>query len=349
MKFDKRIQEPTKEILFKLLEIDNLSKQWIQGTQLSPQVLGRLKKSTLITSAGASTRIEGAELSDEDVEKLMQGLSIQKFKERDKQEVQGYYELLNNIFNSWKHLTFSESSIKHFHNELLKYVGKDQVHKGNYKKISNTVEATDETGKVIATIFETTPPYLTAKEMQELMEWTKQVLTEKKYHPLLIIGNFTVEFLKIHPFQDGNGRLSRILTNFLLLKTGYVYAPYISHEKLVEDNKGDYYIALKRSQKTFNTKQDNIIDWLNFFFKILVQQARLAIELLSAENIEQLLSKNQLIVWQYLEKTKEAAPKNIVEELKIPLSTTKQTLNKLITLKKIKRIGLGRATRYQVI
>ena len=349
MKFNKRIQEPTKEIFLKLLEIDNLSKQWVEGAKLSPQVLGRLKKSTLITSSGASTRIEGAELSDEDVEKLMQGLTVQKFKERDKQEVKGYYELLNNVFNSWKNLTFSENQIKHFHKELLKYVEKDQKHRGDYKKSPNTVEAINEAGIVVAKIFETTPPYLAPKETQELVDWTKQALKDKEHHPLLIIGNFIVDFLKIHPFQDGNGRLSRILTNFLLLKAGYLYMPYMSHEKIVEDNKGDYYVALRRSQKTFKTKNDNIIEWLNFFLRIIAFQSRLAVELLSDENIEKLLSKNQLAVWQYLEKAKEAAPKEISDNLKIPLPTVKQTLNKLIEFKKIKRVGLGRATRYKAL
>ena len=347
MNFNRRIQDPTKEILLKIIEIDNLSKQWIQGAQLSPQVLGRLKKSTLITSSGASTRIEGAELSDEDVEKLMQGLIIQKFKERDKQEVRGYYELLNNIFSSWKNLAFSENQIKHFHKELLKYVEKDKKHRGDYKKSPNTVEAVDQAGKVVGVIFKTTPPYLTPKETQELVDWTKQSIKDKKYHPLLIIGNFLVEFLKIHPFQDGNGRLSRILTNFLLLKTGYAYMPYISHEKIVEDNKGDYYVALRRSQKTFKTKNDSILEWLNFFLKILTIQSRSAVELLSNENIDKLLSKNQLAVLQYLEKVGEAGPKEISGELKIVLPTVRQSLDRLVTLKKIYRIGLGRGTRYK--
>ena len=160
-----------------------------------------------------------------------------KFTDRDKQEVQGYYELLQNIFNAWRNIKFSENTIKHFHKELLKYTAKDAKHRGEYKKIENTVEAVNNQGKVIGIIFKTTLAYLAPKQTQELIEWTSEAFKEKKYHPLLIVGNFLVEFLKIHPFQDGNGRLSRVLTNLLLLKEGYLYAPYISHEKLVEDNK----------------------------------------------------------------------------------------------------------------
>src|SRR3972149_4032392 len=217
-RLDFRLQNVPADIWAKIAQIDELKGQWIAGIHLSPQILGRLKRSVLITSTGASTRIEGARLSDEDVEKLMRGISMQKFADRDKQEVRGYYELLENVFDSWKRVSFGENSIKHFHKELLKYVEKDEFHRGDYKKTENKVEMIDAAGKSIGTLFDTTPAYLTPKEMQELVEWTREALAEKRHHPLLIAGNFLVEFLNIHPFQDGNGRLSRILTNLLLLK-----------------------------------------------------------------------------------------------------------------------------------
>ena len=264
-RFDQRLAQIPTDIWSKITQIDQLQGQWIGGAKLSPQVLGRLKRSVLITSTGASTRIEGARLSDEDVEKLMRGIDIQKFVDRDKQEVKGYFELLENLFDSWKSLKFSENTIKHFHKELLKYVKKDEIHRGDYKKEENKVHMIDAAGKSIGILFDTTPAYLTPKEMQELMEWTQEMFIEKKYHPLLVVGNFLVEFLKIHPFQDGNGRISRVLTNLLLLKEGYLYMPYISHEKFVEDNKPDYYMALRKSQKTFKTEHEDITAWLNFF------------------------------------------------------------------------------------
>src|SRR3989338_9567256 len=260
-KFDHRFKNIPDSIWSRISDIDRLQGQWIAGAKLSPQVLGRLKRSTLITSTGASTRIEGARLSDEDVEKLMRGLDIQKFTNRDKQEVKGYFELLEKIFDSWKSVGFSESSIKHLHKELLKYVEKDDLHRGEYKKKENQVRMLNESGEVTDVIlFDTTPAYLTPKEMQEVVGWTQNVLKERKYHPLLIVGGFLVEFLNIHPFEDGNGRLSRILTNLLLLKEGYFYMPYVSHEKLVEDNKPDYYVALRKTQRTFkDEKNGNIL------------------------------------------------------------------------------------------
>lgn len=346
-KFDQRLQNIPDSIWSKIAQIDELKGQWIKGAQLSPQVLGRLKRSVLITSTGASTRIEGAMLSDEDVEKLMRGITIQKFTNRDKQEVKGYYELLENVFNSWKNLRFSENSIKHFHQELLKYVEKDTTHRGEYKKRENKVHMVDEAGKSIAVLFDTVPPYLTPKQMQELVEWTQEAFKEKKYHPLLIIGNFFVEFLNIHPFQDGNGRLSRILTNLFLLKEGYLYMPYISHEKLVEDNKPDYYVALRRSQKTIGTNQENITPWFDFFYTIFFKQSQMAVNLLSKEKVEKLLTNKQRAVWEYLNKVSESAPLEIAEKTKVAYGTVRQALDKLLRLKKIERIGLGRSTHYK--
>ena len=180
---------------------------------------------------------------------MLQEISIQKFSNRDEQEAQGYYELLQNVFNSWESLVFNENLIKHFHKELLKYVEKDVDHRGEYKKKENAVTMVNEEGGSVGILFETTPAYLTPKEMSELVDWTKKTLEQNQSHPLLVIANFLVEFLNIHPFEDGNGRLSRILTNLLLLKHGYAYIPYVSHEKLVEDNKPEYYLSLRKSQK----------------------------------------------------------------------------------------------------
>jgi len=347
-KFDQRLQNIPDKIWSIITQIDGLQGQWIAGAKLSPQVLGRLKRSVLITSTGASTRIEGAKLSDEDIEKMMRGIDIQKFTDRDKQEAKGYYELLENVFNSWKRLGFNEGTIKHFHQELLKHVEKDKKHRGEYKKQENKVHMIDAAGKSIGVLFDTTPAYLTPKEMQELVEWTQEALKEKRFHPLLTVGNFLVEFLNIHPFEDGNGRLSRVLTNLLLLKEGYEYVPYVSHEKLVEDNKPEYYVALRKSQKTIKTKKEDITPWLDFFLIMFLKQSEMAVELLSKENIEKLLTKKQMAVWQYLQDMGDAAtPMEIAEKTKVAQPTVRQALDKLMRLKKVERVGQGRSTSYR--
>ena len=348
-KFSHRLQDIDSRILEKISEVDKIKSHWSAGVQLDPQILAGLKKSVLITSTGASTRIEGAKLSDEDIERMMRGISIQKFSNRDGQEVKGYHELLSNVFENWQSIPFSESTIKFFHRELLKYTEKDELHRGEYKKKENKVAMISPVGGDMRILFDTTSPHLVAKEMQELVEWTQEALTDKKLHPLLVIGNFVVEFLKIHPFEDGNGRLSRVLTNLLLLQNGYSYMPYVSHEKLIEDNKPEYYVALRQSQKTFGTENENLAPWLNFFLMILLDQSKRAAALISKEEIDKLLSRQQQIVWKYLESVHEATPLEISKAVGVPRPTVSQAITKLLKLKRIERVGVGRATRYRKI
>lgn len=350
-RFTKRLQfeaEKAQKIYGLIGQIEELKGQWKAGVNLSPQILGILKKSVIVTSTGASTRIEGAKLTDEQVEKLLKGIKIQSLKTRDEQEVAGYAELLSNIFDSYKSLKVKESTIKHFHNEVLKYSDKDKRHKGNYKFGSNRVEAKDQNGNVIEVLFDPTPPYLVHKEISELVDFTNEQVEKREVHALLLTANFIFEFLSIHPFQDGNGRTSRILTTLLLLKSGYGFVPYVSHEKLIEDNKADYYIALNKSQKTWKKKNEDITPWLEFFLEIIFEQSKRAINLLSNESIEHLLSEKQMNVWQFIQERKTVTPREIREALKIPTPTVLQILNKLLDMRKIERLGEGRGVRYKI-
>jgi len=346
-KFNSRIQSLPSEISELIRQIDELRGQWVEGADLDRQVLTRLRKSVLVTSTGASTRIEGSELSDEDVKKLMRGLSLKRFRSRDTEEVHGYYELLTNVFNSYQSIPFSEGTIKFFHRELLKHAEKDTQHRGEYKKKENRVEMVNAAGDSVGVLFETTPAYLTSKEMLELVEWTQQAIIERKIHPLIIIGNFIVEFLSIHPFEDGNGRLSRILTNLLLLQQGYAYMPYISHEKIIEDNKAEYYLALRQSQRTFKLNNADITPWMRFFLNVLLTQSKQALDLLAHAQTEQLLSPQQELVWKNIPQTGTATPSDIALAAGVPRPTVNQALQKLLRLKMIERIGSGRSTRYK--
>jgi Fic family protein len=350
-KFYKRLiirdQLNSQKIQNLIIEIERLSGMWAAGLKLSPQISNTLKSSTLIASTGSSTRIEGSKLTDKEIESLFStGLNIKRLKTRDEQEVVGYKEFLENVFNSFESIKFNENTIKHFHRELLKYSEKDQKHLGEYKFGDNSVVATDKDNKMVGIIFEPTKPHLTPKEMQELLAWTDWALGEKFFHPLLVIANFIIEFLAIHPFQGGNGRVSRVLTNFLMLKYGYDYMPYVSHEKLVEDNKDRYYLALNKSQKT---KKHDISPWLSFFLEIILKQANLAVKLSNKERVEIFFSPKQLQVWHFLQERFEVTPKEIRENLNMATATVLQSLNKLVEMKKIERLGKGRATRYRVL
>src|SRR3989344_890925 len=323
-KFDTRLESLPANILTLIASIDELKGRWVAGVNLHPQILGRLKQSVLITSTGASTRIEGAKLSDTEVEDLMKGISVQKFKDRDAQEVKGYYELLKKVFDSWQSIKINEGTIKHFHQEILKYVDKDTFHRGQYKITENKVQMVDAKGNIVGTIFDTTPVYLTPIEMQELVEWTTEALKNKNYHPLLIAANFVVEFLKLHPFRDGNGRLSRILTNLFMLQAGYLYMPYVSHEKLIEENKQEYYMALRKTQITFESQKATIAPWLTFFLQVILKQAQEAVNLLTNDNVEKTLSEKQLTVLEFLQKVNQATPLEITKKTKVARPTVNQ-------------------------
>ena len=345
-KFDLRIKNPEPHIVALLAEIDGIRGEFKSGLRMTPQAITSLKQSVLITSAGASTRIEGAKLTDEEVEKIMQGLSVSKFSDRDTQEVQGYLEVLQNVFDSFQTLPIRESVITSLHNQLLKYSNKDDTHRGGYKKKENTVGVLGPDGKVARIMFETTPAFLTAKEMQELVDWTTDAFEKNRFHPLLLIANFVVEFLKIHPFEDGNGRLSRVLTNLLLLRSGYQFVQYVSHEQIVERRKDEYYLALRKSQETFKTEHDTIVPWLNFFLSVVKEQATKALSYLQDEKVEDTLSPKQYEVWKYLSSVGEAAPGEIAKATGVVGVTVSQALELLIELGLVKRVGRGRGTRY---
>lgn len=345
-KFDHRISSPEPVVIAALAAIDESRGILRVGMRMTSQRITQLRKSVLVTSTGASTRIEGSKLSDEEVQKIMQGVSLQKFADRDSQEVQGYLETLQNVFENFKSLLLRESTILSLHRETLKYSQKDDLHRGEYKRKENIVGIVDESGVVSQIVFETTPAWLTAKEMTELVDWTYSALEKERFHPLLIIANFIIEFLKIHPFEDGNGRLSRILTNLLLLHFGYQFVEYVSHEKIIERRKDEYYLALRQSQKSFGTEDETIAPWLNFFLSVVKEQATTALDLVSEESHHDLLSPKQRTVWDYMEKVNEASPREIVAATRLPMSTVRKSLDRLITIGRVKRIGQGRGTRY---
>lgn len=261
----------TSEILSLIGEIDEFKGTWKLLGILAPDRLQALRKVATIESVGSSTRIEGSKLSDREVERLLSNINTGSFISRDEQEVAGYAFVCEEIFQSFEVIDLSENIIKQLHSWLLQYSTKDQRHKGEYKKLSNNVEAFSEDGKSLGVVFETVSPFDTPRKMQELVLWTREQLGVKMLHPLLIIGIFIVVFLAIHPFQDGNGRLSRILTTLLLLKTGYLYVPYSSLESIIEHSKESYYLALRRTQASLNEEPD-FSSWLIFFLRSLKKQ-----------------------------------------------------------------------------
>lgn len=346
-RFEKRINI-TSEVLNKITAIDRIKGQWMGGLKISPQILGRLKTSVIITSSGSSTRIEGSKLSDEEVTRLLRGLKTNQPKNRDEQEVAGYADLLGRIFDHYSDLKLTENNILNFHSILLGFSDKDSSHRGKYKTADNKVIIQNDIGQT-SVLFEATKPYLVKPEMDDLMQWTEESFTSNTLHPLLLIANFVFEFLAIHPFLDGNGRLSRSLTNLLLLRAGYSYVPYIALDEIIEDTKNQYYLALRETQKTYKTKNEDLSSWLNYFLDSLLTQGRKAIDLMENEKSEKLLSDNQRTVLGLFDEHVSLSVSEIDSLLQkeIPVPTLKQLLAKLSSLGLIDKIGQGRATRYQ--
>ena len=262
----------TPEILSLIAEIDEFKGAWRALGTLAPERLSALRRVATIESIGSSTRIEGSRLSDRAVEHLLSRLEIKAFDTRDEQEVAGYAQVMETVFSSWSEIAVTENHIRQLHRDLLRYSDKDERHRGDYKTSSNSVAAFDADGKQIGIVFETATPFETPRLMAELVSWLDDTMRDARHHPLIAIGIFIVVFLQIHPFQDGNGRLSRVLTTLLLLRAGYAYVPYSSLESVIEQSKESYYLALRQTQGTIRTDAPEWTPWLTFFLKALHRQ-----------------------------------------------------------------------------
>lgn len=338
---------PTHEILNLISEIDEFKGKWNVLQNLSPERLSALRHVATIESVGSSTRIEGVKLTDREIETLLSNLKHYSFKSRDEEEVAGYAEAMELIFESWREIILTENHLKHLHAVLLKFSSKDIAHRGNYKQLSNNVVAFDADGKEIGIVFETASPFETPFAMEKLIAWLNQTIENKTIHPLLIIGIFIVCFLAIHPFQDGNGRLSRILTTLLLLRLGYEYVPYISLESIIEENKDLYYKALRQTQKTLREEKSNWEKWCLFFLKCLRKQKdKLSAKLEREKIITQILPKSSSEILKLLKEHERLNIAELEALTGINRNTLKVRLRELVRENYIEQHGAARSTWY---
>ena len=337
------------DILNLISELDEFKGKWQAINTLSPDRLSLLKKVATIESIASSTRIEGVKLTDFEVETLLSKVGKKSFKNRDEEEVVGYYDAMDLILESFDDLKISENYIKQLHSILLKHSSKDIRHRGEYKKLNNHVVAIDTNGEEIGIIFKTATPFSTPKKMADLLEWTNKNFESRTVHPLIITGIFIVIFLSIHPFQDGNGRLSRILTNLLLLKLGYNYIQFSSLESVIEDNKDLYYKNLRACQITLDSAKPKFENWILFFLKSLKKQKD---NLEKKVNAEKILQENfddlHLKILKILKNHKKLAISDIQKLTNANRSTLKVKLRDLIEMKKIRNFNKGRAVVYEL-
>ena len=339
----------TPELLGLIAEIDEFKGAWKGLRTLAPERLSALRRVATIESIGSSTRIEGSRLSDSEVEKLLSNLSIQSFASRDEQEVAGYAETMEQIFQSWEYIPLTENHVRQLHRDLLRHSDKDERHRGSYKTSPNSVAAFDEHGKQIGIVFETAAPFDTPRLMRELIEWTNAALETKSLHPLLVVGIFTVTFLAIHPFQDGNGRLSRILTTLLLLRCGYAYTPYSSLESVIENSKEGYYLALRQTQTTIRTDALSWQPWLLFFLRALHQQMKRLEKKVEQEHIVlAALPELSLQILEYARDHGKVTIKEMVILTGASRNTLKEHFRKLVGNQQLTMYGKGRGAWYRI-
>jgi Fic family protein len=337
----------TADLLELLSEIDEFKGAWRALGTIAPDRLNALRRVATIESIGSSTRIEGSKLSDREVEQVLARLEIKKFATRDEQEVAGYAEVMETVFHSWADIPITENHIKQLHRDLLLHSSKDERHRGSYKMLRNDVGAFDENGKMIGVVFETATPFDTPQRMAELVAWLKDARELRRPHPLLIIAVFIVVFLEIHPFQDGNGRLSRILTTLLLLQAGYAYVPFSSLESVIENSKESYYLALRQTQSTLHKGQTNWQPWLLFFLRALQQQKRhLSAKVEREKAALSSLSELAVQIMDYAQAQGRVTTRDMVREHKASPNTAKATFANLVKKGLLVRHGAGRSIWY---
>ncbi len=337
----------TSEMLRLIGQLDEFKGRWKAMQTLSPEKLTRLRKVATIESVGSSTRIEGAKLTDRRVEELLGRLHVTDFKTRDEQEVAGYAYVMDQVFDAFDQIPVTENMIGQLHQDLLRYSAKDERHRGQYKTLPNHVAAFDADGKEIGIVFQTASPFDTPREMESLIGWFAKAEREQSLHPVLLTGVFVVVFLAIHPFQDGNGRLSRVLTTLMLLRAGYAYVPYSSLESIIENSKESYYRALRRTQTTLDSAAPDWEAWLLFFIRALTKQkealaAKIAaqetqpVELTPlAQKIAALLNDHDILTLSQIVKLTGGRP-----------STIKLRLRELIDKGLLEMRGQGRGAHY---
>lgn len=337
----------TPEVLSLIASIDEFKGAWRALGTLAPERLLSLRRVATIESIGSSTRIEGSRLSDREVEKLLSNLEIKSFDTRDEQEVAGYAELMDLVFSAWQDIPVNENHLKQLHQTLLNHSEKDAWHRGNYKTNSNSVAAFDENGVQIGIVFQTATPFDTPRLMAELVAWVQAERETGHLHPLLIIALCIVIFLEIHPFQDGNGRLSRVLTTLLLLQAGYAYVPYSSLESVVELNKEAYYLALRQTQSTIRSETPNWQPWLTFFLRSLAEQVRRLEKKVTREQL--VLAALPVLSLQIVEFAREHGRITMAEAIKLTeasRNTLKQHFRTLVEDGHLNQYGSGRGAWY---
>jgi len=330
-----------------IAKIDLYKGKWNSIEKQENIYLKELRKIAAIESIGSSTRIEGGTLTDNEIKDLLKNVKITELKTHDEQEAIGYYDTLEIIYENCTNIHLSENYIKQLHQNLLRHSSKDERRRGKYKFLSNKVVA-NYPGEIQKVIFNTTEAHLVEKEINELINWANEQFDKGEIHPLIIICLLIYEFLSIHPFQDGNGRLSRLLTTLLLMKNNYVFIQYVSFENLIEQSKKEYYEALTEGQKNRNKENENISKWILYFLDRL---NTLTLKLDNKYDVFKTkggyLNERQKEIQRFIKNNQPVKISDVSKHFEdITIHTIKKDLQYMKTEKVIRSIGKGKGTVY---
>lgn len=303
--------------------------------------LKTLLEVALIQSTGASNRIEGIFTSDKRLEELVSQKAEPR--NRSEQEIAGYREVLATIHESYEYINPRPNVILQLHRDLYSY--SQSAAGGNYKNSDNVIAETDAEGHQKAR-FIPVPAFQTAEAMEELCTRFLEAWESDKIDKLILIPMFILDFLCIHPFNDGNGRMSRLLTLLLFYKAGYIVGKYISMEMLIEKTKETYYEALQSSSFGWHEEKNSYEPFVKYYLGIMVKAYN------EFENrVEHLkyrsLSKPDRIKAVIDQKVGKITKKEIMERCPdISKITVERTLTDLVKQGYIAKVGSGRATGY---
>lgn len=303
--------------------------------------LNNLLEVAKIQSTGASNRIEGIFTSDNRLEELVKEKAEPH--NRSEQEIAGYREALTTIHENYDYIALRPNIILQLHRDLYSY-SKSSVG-GVYKNSDNIIAETDLQGNQKVR-FKPVPAYQTPDAMEMLCTSFLQAIQADEYDALILIPMFILDFLCIHPFNDGNGRMSRLLTLLEFYKVGYIVGKYISLEMLIEKTKETYYEALQLSSKNWHEEKNSYIPFVKYYLGILLKAYHEFEDRVDYMK-DRKLSKPERIKLVIDNKVGKISKKDIMERCPdISKITIERTLNNLLVNGYIEKVGSGRLTAY---
>ncbi|OCQ92637.1 cell filamentation protein Fic [Nostoc sp. MBR 210] len=233
----------------------------------SPQILETLRQAAVIQSTESSNRIEGITAPLERIKKLVAEKTTPR--DRSEQEIAGYRDVLTTIHTSYNHIPFTPGVVLQLHRDLYQFTAAEG---GRWKSVDNEISETYPDGRKIVR-FQPVPAYGTPDAMERLHEKFNRLFESEEIEPLLLIPTYVLDFLCIHPFTDGNGRMARLLTLLLLYKAGYEVGRFISLERIVERTKESYYDTLYQSSQNWHQGQHSLLPWWEYFLGVIILSA----------------------------------------------------------------------------